>query len=161
MANRRRNRRGRSGVMQLNRGSSSFGRSSSLDLNKPGGTFGAGRPSGGGAGAGAVERALAGGPPGLSVAGDIQDVGPPPVVPGPFVPGPAGQMPQMPSFPTGAPAPSQVQTAQTPQIPMPYFPAESQSAGQIQVPQQEAQLLSQFFPILAPAPRRRTGLSEF
>lgn len=98
---RRRNRRGRPGVLPLNQGSSSFGRFSTLKLNQPGGSFGAGRPAGGGG----IAAALAGAP-GLQHAPSVvgtPEIGPPPVPQGPPInPGQqpvSGGLPA-PSFPT-------------------------------------------------------------
>jgi len=101
-----RKRRGsRSGVFRLNAGATSFGRRTSLPLNSPGGSFMAGRPSGGGAGAGdTLARALSMSAPAQSVQGlsEAFSVGPPPVAQSFSAPSaPATgvfSMPQLPSF---------------------------------------------------------------
>lgn len=91
MSDPRRNRR--SGVVRLNRGSSSYGTKNSLPLNSVGGSFGSGHPAGGGAGAGLSLVAALLGPsyspslyqaapaPPPSVEGPIGDIGPPPAAP--------------------------------------------------------------------------------
>lgn len=86
----KRSRRGRSGVVRLNRGSSPYGVSSTFRLNQPGGAFGSGRTAGGGAGAGkTLAQALMS--PAPSIMGSVADYGPPPAAlspPGPEM-GPA------------------------------------------------------------------------
>ena len=75
---RRSRRRGRSGVVRLNQGSSPYGVRNTLPLNMPGGSFGSGRTAGGGAGAGTtLAQALMA--PAMSVMGPQASIGPPPV----------------------------------------------------------------------------------
>ena len=93
-------------VFRLNGGATTFGRGSTLSLNSPGGSFMAGRPAGGGIGAGAdvIARALAGSstpftPPRQdSVQGPVSDFGPPLAAPSPVAPTSPSTSPRIPTF---------------------------------------------------------------
>jgi hypothetical protein len=125
MPARDRRRRGRSGVLRLNRGASTFGRSSSLALNTPGGSFMAGRPAGGGVGAAATLLQGLGLPPGLSgmTPGQSQqgastfNPGPPPMTPSPVAPEPPSSAPHIPTF--SPPATTSIAS----QLPASLFPS--------------------------------------